>query len=55
VALYNLGIILLNDRGDETGAADAWERLVKINPKDPLAKELQKKIKVIREGQLKPN
>jgi len=55
VALYNLGSILLNDRGDEAGAADAWERLVKINPKDPLAKELQKKIKVIREGQLKPN
>jgi len=55
VALYNLGIILLNDRGDPQGAADAWERLVKINPQDPLADALQEKIKTIRDGKLKPN
>ena len=55
VALYNLGIILLNDLDDRLGAADAWERLVQINPHDPLADELRKKIKTIREGKLKPN
>lgn len=53
VALYNLGIILLNDQNDQQGAADAWERLVKINPNDPLAAELKKKILTIREGKLK--
>lgn len=53
VALYNLGIILLNDQNDPPGAADAWERLVQINPNDPLAEELRQKIKTIREGKLK--
>lgn len=55
VALYNLGIILLNDLDDRKGAADAWERLVQINPNDPLAEELRKKVKTIRDGKLKEN
>jgi len=55
VALYNLGIILLNDLDDHLGAAEAWDRLVQINPNDPLADELRKKIKTIRDGKLKPN
>ncbi|MFQ5542823.1 MAG: tetratricopeptide repeat protein [Nitrospiria bacterium] len=54
VALYNLGIILLNDQNDPKGAADAWERLVSINPGDPLAEALRDKIKTIRAGKLKP-
>ncbi len=55
VALYNLGIILLNDLDDRLGAADTWERLVQINPNDPLAAELRKKIKTIKEGKLQAN
>ncbi len=55
VALYNMGIILLNDTEDFNGAADAWERLVKINPKDPLADALRAKVKSIRSGELKPS
>ncbi len=54
VALYNIGIILLNDKEDLNGAADAWERLVNINPKDPLADALRKKVTQIRKGELKP-
>ena len=54
VALYNIGIILLNDKEDLKGAADAWERLVKINPNDPLAATLREKVKSIRNGELKP-
>jgi len=55
VALYNLGIILLNDLDDRMGAAEAWDRLVQINPDDPLADELRKTIKTIKDGKLKPN
>ncbi len=54
IALYNIGIILLNDKEDFVAAADAWERLVRINPKDPLAEALREKVKEIRSGKLKP-
>jgi len=54
VALYNIGIILLNDKEDLSGAAEAWERLVQINPSDPLADALREKVKDIRNGKLKP-
>lgn len=53
VALYNIGIILLNDTEDFDGAAKAWERLVKINPNDPLADALRDKVEQIRNGDLK--
>lgn len=53
IALYNLGIILLNDKEDGARAAETWERLVKLNPHDPLSDELRKKIKEIKEGKLK--
>lgn len=53
VALYNIGIILLNDTEDFEGAAEAWERLVRINPNDPLADALREKVKQIRNGELK--
>lgn len=52
VALYNLGIILLNDKNDSARAAKTWERLVQLNPHDPLSNELRKKIKEIKEGKL---
>lgn len=48
VALYNLGVILLNDKEDRQKAAAAWERLVQIKPNDPLAAELKEKIKELR-------
>ncbi|GEM_PF-2898683 len=54
VALYNIGIILLNDKEDFEGAAEAWERLVKINPNDPLADALKEQVRRIRNGELKP-
>ncbi len=53
VALYNIGIILLNDTEDLEGAAEVWERLVKINPNDPLADALKAQVKRIRNGTLK--
>ncbi|MFQ5580547.1 MAG: tetratricopeptide repeat protein [Nitrospiria bacterium] len=53
IALYNLGIILLNDKEDGAKAAEAWERLVQLNPHDPLSAELRKKINEIKEGKLK--
>ncbi len=53
IALYNLGIILLNDKEDGARAAKTWERLVKLNPHDPLSDELRKKISEIKEGKLK--
>jgi len=52
VALYNLGIILFQDQNDQQGAAAAWERLVQLNPKDPLADALREKIKSIHAGTL---
>ncbi len=52
VALYNLGIILLQDQNDQDGAAEAWERLVRLNPNDPLADALREKIQSIRAGDL---
>ncbi|MFQ5779613.1 MAG: tetratricopeptide repeat protein [Nitrospiria bacterium] len=54
VALYNLGIIQLNDKDNGEKAADAWERLVQLNPHDPLSEELRKKITAIKEGSLEP-
>jgi len=53
IALYNLGIILLNDKEDGARAAETWERLVQLNPHDPLSNELRKKISDIKEGKLK--
>ncbi|HIE64958.1 MAG: tetratricopeptide repeat protein [Nitrospira sp.] len=53
IALYNMGIILLNDKEDGAGAAKTWERLVQLNPHDPLSDELRKKISEIKEGKLK--
>ncbi len=50
VALYNLGVILLNDRNDRKGAIQAWEALIRLKPTDKLSLELQKKIKELKQG-----
>jgi cytochrome c-type biogenesis protein CcmH/NrfG len=54
VALYNTGIILLNDKNEPKKAAASWERLVQLKPDDPLSNELREKIKELRAGPPKP-
>lgn len=46
-ALYNLGVVLLNVKGDRQGAKTAWERLIQTHPGHPLAEGLREKIKEI--------
>jgi tetratricopeptide (TPR) repeat protein len=41
-ALYNLGLILWQDRHDTAGAIEAWEALLKAHPNHPKAAEVQK-------------
>lgn len=50
VALYNSGIILLNDKNDTKKAIAAWEKLVRLKPDDPLSNELREKIKELKAG-----
>lgn len=50
VALYNSGIILLNDKNDTPKAIAAWEKLVALKPNDPLSNELREKIKELKAG-----
>ncbi len=50
VALYNSGIILLNDKDDTKKAISAWEKLVQLKPNDPLSTELREKIQELRKG-----
>lgn len=54
VALYNSGIILLNDKNDAEKAAAAWEKLVQLKPNDPLSEELNKKIGELKQTGGKP-
>lgn len=49
VALYNSGIILLNDKNDAEKATAAWEKLVQLKPNDPLSLELTKKISELKQ------
>lgn len=49
VALYNSGIILLNDKNDAEKATAAWEKLVQLKPNDPLSEELKKKISELKQ------
>ncbi|HLF86663.1 MAG TPA: tetratricopeptide repeat protein [Nitrospiria bacterium] len=43
-ALYNLGVILLNDKRDLGGAIKVWEELISYNPNSGFSQELQKKV-----------
>lgn len=36
-ALFNMGFLLLEERGDEAGAVELWERLLSTNPDHPRA------------------
>ncbi|MEK7870888.1 MAG: tetratricopeptide repeat protein [Nitrospirota bacterium] len=43
-ALYNLGVMLLNDKRDLGGAIKVWEELISYNPNSGFSQELQKKV-----------
>ena len=43
-ALYNLGLILWQDKQDKPGAVKAWEALLKAHPNHPKAVEVRKQI-----------
>lgn len=43
-ALFNLGVILLNDKGDKNGAIQTWQHLLKKHPESPLTHGLSEKI-----------
>lgn len=49
VALYNAGIIYLNDKNDPEKATAAWEKLVQLKPNDPLSQELKKQIAELKQ------
>jgi len=48
LALFNLGVILWNDRGDKEGAIQSWEELLKKHPESPLSHGLAEKISQLR-------
>jgi len=43
-ALYNLGVLLLNDKQDPKGAIAAWEKLITAHPDLVYSQELKEKI-----------
>jgi tetratricopeptide (TPR) repeat protein len=43
-ALYNLGVLLLNDKQDPKGAIAAWEKLITAHPDLVYTQELKEKI-----------
>ncbi|MBI1822247.1 MAG: tetratricopeptide repeat protein [Nitrospirae bacterium] len=47
-ALFNLGVILLNDSGDKEGAIEAWQQLLETHPKHELARGLAEKINQLK-------
>ncbi|GEM_PF-664829 len=47
-ALYNLGVLLLNDKQDPKGAAETWERLIAAHPDTAYASDLKKKIEELK-------
>jgi len=54
VALYNSGIIYLNDKNDPEKARAAWEKLVELKPNDPLSQELKKQISELKKPSAPP-
>lgn len=47
-ALYNKGVLLLNDRNDTRGAIRAWEKLIEKNPDLEYAQDLREKIEALK-------
>ena len=42
--LFNLGVILLNDKDDPEGAIGAWEKVLEVTPNNTRSKEIQEMI-----------
>lgn len=53
-ALYNLGVILLNDKQDTQGAISAWEKLIAAHPDVDYAEALQEKVEQLKAGAAAP-
>lgn len=47
-AVYNLGVILLEDKKDEQGAVARWEALIKAHPDDPRTPQLRQVVETIK-------
>jgi cytochrome c-type biogenesis protein CcmH/NrfG len=47
-ALFNLGVILLGDKGDRSGAVQVWQQLIKKHPESPFARGLAEKITLLK-------
>ncbi len=47
-ALYNIGVIRLNDRNDKKGAIEAWEKLIATHPDVSYAEELKQRIEELK-------
>jgi cytochrome c-type biogenesis protein CcmH/NrfG len=47
-ALFNLGVILSNDKGDQKGAIQSWQELLKKHPESPLSHGLAEKIALLQ-------
>jgi tetratricopeptide (TPR) repeat protein len=45
---YNLGIVLLHDRGDIKGAIKAWEDYLKVEPTSPRAENIRVQLEKMR-------
>ncbi len=41
---YNLGIVLLHDKGDFKGAIKAWEEYLKVQPTGPRAENIRNQL-----------
>jgi cytochrome c-type biogenesis protein CcmH/NrfG len=41
---YNLGVVLLHDKGDMKGAISAWEEYLKVDPQSPRAQNIRTQI-----------
>ncbi|MBI1822846.1 MAG: tetratricopeptide repeat protein [Nitrospirae bacterium] len=46
-ALFNLGVILLGDKGDKKEAVEMWRRLLKKHPESPFTHGLSEKIALL--------
>ncbi len=45
---YNLGVVLLHDKGDVKGAIQAWEDFLKVEPTGPRADNIRNQIEKMR-------
>lgn len=50
-ALYNLGIILLNDKKDPDGAIKVWEEIISYNPNSEFSGKLKKKVAEVKKSE----